>query len=203
MDYSMLSCFVYLAVHPHRFSHSWPCLPESLDTKSLPHLVTSLHPYFPFSKSLPHNLFADPHPLTPVESYRFKNSGGGWSRRFTPTLHKSFSCNTYGSPRKCSKQKTYDLPKSFRCNTYKKPGGVHLSSQKPISLSSNPSSVPYLVTSLLHYFARRSWRGRISGQRAKMEVVSPPRGVNSPRTTHHSGRTASTTSRKILLTAFS
>src|SRR6266581_3672372 len=77
MDYSMLSCFVYLAVHPHRFSHSWPCLPESLDTKSLPHLVTSLHPYFPFSKSLPHNLFADPHPLTPVESYRFKNSGGG------------------------------------------------------------------------------------------------------------------------------
>src|SRR6266568_5793673 len=77
MDYSMLSCFVYLAVHPHRFSHSWPCLPESPDTKSLPHLVTSLHPYFPFSKSLPHNLFADPHPLTPVESYRFKNSGGG------------------------------------------------------------------------------------------------------------------------------
>src|SRR5439155_18236921 len=43
----------------------------------------------------------------------------------------------------------------------------------------------------------------ISGQRAKMEVVRPPRGVNSPRTTHHSGRTASTMSRRILLTAFS
>jgi hypothetical protein len=33
---------------------------------------------------------------------------------------KSFSCNTYGSPRKCCKQKTYGLANSFRCNTYKK-----------------------------------------------------------------------------------
>src|SRR6266571_2204870 len=153
MDYSMLSCFVYLAVHPHRFSHSWPCLPESLDTKSLPHLVTSLHPSFPFSKSLPHNLFADPHPLTPVESYRFKNSGGrGWSRRFTPTLHKSFSCNTYGSPRKCCKQKTYDLPKSFRCNTYKKPGGYifQAKSRSLFRQTLHPfltSLPPYFITS--------------------------------------------------------
>ncbi|SRR6266436_134624 len=29
-------------------------------------------------------------------------------------------------------------------------------------------SRPYLVTSLLHYFVRRSWRERIPGQRAKM-----------------------------------
>ncbi len=196
---------MYLAAHPHRFPHSWPCLLESPDTKSLPHLVTSLHPYFPFSKSLPHNLSADPHPLTPVVSIFYKNSGGERVVRTfrTPTLHKSFSCNIYGSPRKCCKQKTYGLPKSFRCNTYKKQGGYILTSQRPISLSSGPSSVPYVVTSLLHYFARRSWRGRIFGQRAKMEVVRPPRGVNSPRTTHHSGRTASTTSRKILLTAFS
>jgi hypothetical protein len=35
---------------------------------------------------------------------------------------KSFSCNTYGSPRKCCKQKTYFLAKPFRCNTYKKQG---------------------------------------------------------------------------------
>src|SRR5713226_7905132 len=35
---------------------------------------------------------------------------------------KSFSCNTYGSSRKCCKQKTYGLVKPFRCNTYKKPG---------------------------------------------------------------------------------
>src|SRR4029077_5970507 len=44
---------------------------------------------------------------------------------------------------------------------------------------------------------------RSSGQRAKTEVVRPPRGVNSPRTTHHSGLTAATMSRSILLTAFS
>jgi hypothetical protein len=36
---------------------------------------------------------------------------------------KSFSCNTYGFPRKCCKQKTYQITKPFRCNTYKKPGG--------------------------------------------------------------------------------
>jgi hypothetical protein len=36
---------------------------------------------------------------------------------------KSFRCNTYGSPRKCCKQKTYGLAKPFRCSTYKKHGG--------------------------------------------------------------------------------
>src|SRR5713101_937188 len=43
-----------------------------------------------------------------------------------PAAHycfKSFNCNTYGSPRKCCKQKTYGLTKPFRCNTYKKQGG--------------------------------------------------------------------------------
>src|SRR5713101_6139881 len=35
---------------------------------------------------------------------------------------KFFSCNTYGFPRKCCKQKTYGMAKSFRCNTYKKQG---------------------------------------------------------------------------------
>src|SRR6266436_3730182 len=49
----------------------------------------------------------------------------------------------------------------------------------------------------------RLLRGRMEGQREKMEVERPPRGVNSPRTTHHSGRTAATMSRRILLTAFS
>src|SRR5882762_10703499 len=33
---------------------------------------------------------------------------------------KFFSCNTYGSPRKCCNQKTYGPTKPFRCNTYKK-----------------------------------------------------------------------------------
>ena len=34
----------------------------------------------------------------------------------------SFSCNIYGSSRKCCKQKTYGPAKSFRCNIYKKHG---------------------------------------------------------------------------------
>ncbi len=45
---------------------------------------------------------------------------------FSPTvrLRKSFSRNTYRSPRKCCKQKTYGMAKPFRCNTYKKQGGA-------------------------------------------------------------------------------
>jgi hypothetical protein len=43
---------------------------------------------------------------------------------FQPHLSsKSFNCNTYGSPRKCCKQKTYCTAKPFRCNTYKKHRG--------------------------------------------------------------------------------
>src|SRR5260370_17048319 len=71
---------------------------------------------------------------------------------------------------KCCKQRTYGRDNSFSCNTYKKSGGVPPSSQKPISLPKLYSSVPYLVTSLLPYFACRPWRGRMLGQRAKMEV---------------------------------
>jgi len=61
----------------------------------------------------------DPHPLTLLESYRFKNSAG---RGCSPCFN-SFSCNTYGFPRKCCKQKTYNLTKPFKCNTYAKRGG--------------------------------------------------------------------------------
>src|SRR3989475_4270547 len=45
---------------------------------------------------------------------------------FSPTARapNSFSCNTYGFPRKCCKQKAYGRSKSFSCNTYKKHGGL-------------------------------------------------------------------------------
>src|SRR6266478_4973292 len=80
-------------------------------------------------KSLPFNLFADHHPLTPVTSIFYKNAGGrGHSRRFLSP--KAFSCNTYGSPRKCCKQKTYSRAKPFRCNTYKKQGGYILQAKR-------------------------------------------------------------------------
>src|SRR5712692_6234933 len=76
----------------------------------------------------------------------------------------------------------------------------------PLDLAAGHDASPALppfLTSLSPYLARRSWRGRMLGQRAKTEVVRPPRGVNSPRTTHHLGRTAATMSRRILFTAFS
>ena len=42
-------------------------------------------------------------------------------QHFAP--HKSFNCNTYESPRKCCKQKTYNRAKLFRCNLRKTGGG--------------------------------------------------------------------------------
>ena len=55
---------------------------------------------------------------------------------------KSFSRNTYGSTRKCCKQKTYGLAKPFRCNTYKKTGGGYPFSRwrsLPTSLGISPT----------------------------------------------------------------
>ena len=60
---------------------------------------------------------------------------------------KSFSCNTYGSPRKCCKQKTYSMTKPFRCNTYKKQG-VPPSSQLSFSILPSPVLVSYLPSSV-------------------------------------------------------
>ncbi len=69
-----------------------------------------------------------------------------------PAAHyclKSFSCNTYESPRKCCKQKTYAKAKPFRCNTYTKQG---VPSFKPNALSLFVSPFirplpPYFITS--------------------------------------------------------
>jgi len=76
---------------------------EGLVRKSSPHLAISLPAYFLFSKPFPYLVTA----LLPCFLFL-----------------KSFSCNTYGSSRKCCKQKTYRLTKPFRCNTYKKHGAL-------------------------------------------------------------------------------
>jgi hypothetical protein len=106
-----------------------PCYPSPMFAK--PHSASSaqiaadhalrLNSYISLtSKSCAFLSFADPHSLSLLKSYRFRNiQGRGYLARSEPN---SFSCNTYGSPRKCCKQKTYGLAKSFRCNTYKKPG---------------------------------------------------------------------------------
>jgi len=69
-------------------------------------------------------------PCGPSNSYKLFAS---LAVAFSPTAPSPnpFSCNTYGLPRKCCKQKTYDRPKPFRCNTYKKQGGGGPSTPKP------------------------------------------------------------------------
>ena len=53
---------------------------------------------------------------------------------------KSFSCNTYGSPRKCCKQKTCGMAKPFKCNTYEKHGGGLVTMLNQVSETSRPPS---------------------------------------------------------------
>src|SRR5882724_7503928 len=62
-------------------------------------------------------------PGSPSNSFKIIGSHGV---TFSPTvrLHKSFSCNTNGSPRKCCKQKTYGKTNSFSCNRVEK--SLHL-----------------------------------------------------------------------------
>jgi hypothetical protein len=131
------SCYalsVFAATHPRRPLASF-------------HGLTSIPcPLSP--KSLPFNLFADPHPLNPVISILYKNRGGGtYAGLISPDLgavsshscHKSFSCNT------CCKQMTYSQTKPFRCNTYKKHGGGGLKTDFPLRCVQR--SIPFSVHS--------------------------------------------------------
>src|SRR5712664_271696 len=76
--------------------------------------------------------------------------GPSYSSKIFPSLpvtflaterpRKSFSCNTYGPPRKCCKQKTYSRAKPFRCNTYKKQGEeCVMATTIPLTLTFRPS----------------------------------------------------------------
>src|SRR5713226_2881100 len=84
-------------------------------------------------------------PGSPSNSFKII---GPHEATFSPTvcLRKCFNCNTYGSPRKCCKQKTYRMANSFRCNTYQKGAGGALlvwSAECPFVTS----LLPYLLTS--------------------------------------------------------
>ena len=86
---------------------------------ALIHTTATIH-LLPF-QSLPHSLYRDGGctPFFPFPLHRYLVPS------YIP-LSKPFTCNTYESPRKCCKQKTYDLSqistKPCRCNTYKKHG---------------------------------------------------------------------------------
>ena len=139
----VLHCFVYACSEPRRVASG-----PRPDSNFFPDLVPVSYAQSPNSHGI--ISFADPHPLTPVVSYRCKVVGGERvcptvrSQVLTPTLrpHKSSRCNTYAPPRKCCKQKTYFFGKPFRCNTYKKQGGS-LPLTKYLSLSS-PAACPWL-----------------------------------------------------------
>ncbi len=72
---------------------------------------------------------------------------------FSPTARslKSFSCNTYGFPRKCCKQKTCGRAKPFRYNTYKKQGGGGIMvNQLPLSSKVSTRLQPSFVLNRFH-----------------------------------------------------
>ncbi len=82
-------------------------------------------------KSLPHNLFADPHPLTPVVSILYKNIG---RYRQTPGPKSLLSRQRFALltllaatltelPGSVANKRLTSFSKPFRCNTYKKHGG--------------------------------------------------------------------------------
>jgi len=102
-------------------------------------------------------VFIEAHPRATCSPSNFPKILSPQIFALSPTLslYKSFSCNTYGSPRKCCKQKTYSITKSFRCNTYKKRGG-HILQAKSLSPSAkfstvglvfDPSHLPYILPS--------------------------------------------------------
>src|ERR1700730_5547767 len=60
---------------------------------------------------------------------------------------KSFSCNIYGSPRKCCKQKTYVITKHFRYNTTKKHrGGMGIRVNQEFDDDPCPARLSFLGT---------------------------------------------------------
>src|SRR5216684_2897839 len=113
---------------------------------------------------------------------------------------KFFSCNTYGFPRKCCKQKTYGMAKSFRCNTYKKQGGPRPSTfRRPAlrTLRPSPSSCPaFLSSRITVYGSRITLPHRDLSQASNRQTLQPsnewsitspatlsPHGSPTPRTT--------------------
>ena len=76
---------------------------------------------------------------------------------------KSFRCNTYVSPRKCCKQKTYGLTKSFKCNTYKKPGG--------------PTTFRFSDVQLRSLHPRRSYGTRVRSDASSVTAIPAIGGV--------------------------
>src|SRR5438132_209668 len=94
--------------------------------------------------------FADPHTLNLYTTIPYKKVGGRALSTFAlRSRFKSFSCNIYGHPRNCCKQRTYSKTKPFKCNIYKKHRG---------GVSGRYAGFPYFFTPLRPYFVLLSDR---------------------------------------------
>src|SRR6266851_8728459 len=106
---------------------------STIHCKTLNNLIRPCYPLPVFAATHPRrsldsfpNLARLPHPQlllpalvlsgSPVEGYPILLLTDHCPRITAYSRSKSFSCNTYGSPRKCCKQKTYGQAKPFRCN---------------------------------------------------------------------------------------
>jgi len=85
---------------PHSFPFARTCLLDtSLRPCSVPYLFIYLRSYFFFSKSFSAISFTDPHLLTSLGSYRFKNGAGtGHSRHSNPLSPKPLRFNLFADP---------------------------------------------------------------------------------------------------------
>ena len=112
----------------------------------LPQSSRNYHP-----KSCPVISFADPHPLTPVESYRFKNHGGKGA--LLATHHSPLHLNPLAAtlmdlPTSIASKRLTSKRKAFRCNTYIKTGGTLLQPNYPSPSLPRQLLLPHLLTSL-------------------------------------------------------
>jgi hypothetical protein len=127
-----------------------------------PYIVTSLLPPL---KSLPFNLFADPHLLNPYATIFYKNNAGrGCASESCPTSSCSYALfanslpchtseNSSVSPIIATDPKTPSR-KSFLCHTSKTPWGSFRSqpSKIPVLRTAIFKSLPlYFLASLLHF----------------------------------------------------
>ncbi len=139
----MLLFRVFAKLHPRRSPNSFPALtpiPCPLLVLPAPSISGSVAEGSPKSHGL--NVFADPHPLTPVASIFYKNIGGRGRRSDVQTFRRA------------------DVPyppKSFSCTTYKKPGVGGSPDHYPLSRSlifRTLFQVPYPVSPFLATLAK-------------------------------------------------
>ena len=146
----MLLCFVFAKLHPRRSPRF-----SNLLTHQRLNVPTGLSP-----KSLPHNLFADSHPLNPYATIFYKNSGGAGPAMLStfnvPTC-KRFNASSGGSPIfRTLFQVPYPASPLFATLTktpgvweYSSHSGTHLST----SCSNDLQPIPFpftLLRTLLH-----------------------------------------------------